>query len=190
MGAFYQDREFDASDIGAEVLAGSEFENCIFRGCAWAGTDLRKARFTDCLFDDCDLSNAKVEGASFRTVRFIGSKLLGVQFEACNPFLLALAFERCRLDYASFRGLVLKGAAFVSSQLHEADFSGADFSEATFSGSDLAGAVFDGTRLEGADLRDVRNLVLDPQRNRLRGARFSLDGLPGLLERHGIMVEG
>lgn len=190
MGAFYQDREFDAGDIGVEVLAGTEFESCTFRGCAWADADLRKARFTECLFQGCDLSNAKVDGTSFRTVRFTDCKLLGVQFEACNSFLLVLAFERCRLDYASFRNLVLKGAAFISCQMHESDFSGADLSEATFSGADMAGAVFDGTRLEGADLRDVRNLVLDPQRNRLRGARFSLDGLPGLLERHGIMVEG
>ena len=93
------------------------------------------------------------------------------------------------MDFASFRSLVLKGSRFTACSLVEADFSGTDLSKALFGDSDLAGAVFDDTKLEGADLRDARNFIIDPEKNRIKGALFALHGLPGLLMRYGIKVE-
>lgn len=186
---FHQNELFNATNLRPEEAVNAEFEHCVFRGLPWMDADLTKARFTDCRFEQCDLSNAAVKSTAFRTVEFAGCKLLGVQFEQCNTFLLALRFENCRLDFASFRALVLKGTQFNTCGLAEADFSGTDLSKAAFGDSDLAGAVFEGTNLEGADLRDARKFAIDPERNRIKGARFSLNVLPGLLMRHGITVE-
>ncbi|MBL7951413.1 MAG: pentapeptide repeat-containing protein [Flavobacteriales bacterium] len=185
----HQDRSFTGGELRHDEFAGSEFENCIFRSGQWMSADLAGARFSDCTFEQCDLSNAVVRGTGFRTVVFKGCKLLGVPFDQCNTFLLAMRFEHCRMDFASFRSLALKGARFASCSLVEADFSGTDLRKASFDDSDLAGAVFDETVLEEADLRAARDFIIDPDRNRIKGARFALDGLPGLLMRHGISVE-
>lgn len=185
----FEDRTFTGADLGADAFAGVAFEHCVFRSGQWMAADLRGARFSDCTFEQCDLSNALVDGTGFRTVRFNGCKLLGVQFERCNAFLLAMRFDHCRMDFASFRSLALKGAHFTACRLVEADFSSSDLGRAVFDGSDLSGAVFDKTNLEGADLRQARNFIIDPERNRIKGAHFALYGLPGLLMRYGIKVD-
>lgn len=184
----FEDRTFTGADLRPEAFTGIEFEHCTFRSGQWMAADLRHARFSDCIFEQCDLSNARVTGAGFRTVVFKGCKLLGVQFDQCNTFLLAMHFENCRLDLSSFRSLALRGARFTACSLVEADFSGSDLGKASFADSDLAGAIFDRTVLEGTDLREARNFTIDPEHNRVKGALFSLHGLPGLLMRYGIKV--
>lgn len=187
---YHEDRIFTAGELRQEDFAGAEFERCTFRSGPWMAADLRKAQFTECTFEQCDLSNAVVDGTGFRTVVFKGCKLLGVRFDRCHTFLLHLRFEQCRMDFASFRSLALKGTRFSGCTLVEADFSGAALSSAVFDDCDLAGTVFDGTDLTGADLREARNFIIDPENNRIKGARFALQGLPGLVVRYGIKVEG
>lgn len=190
MGVPIVDRTFTGGELSPDRLSGSEFERCTFRSCSWMAADLRGARFTDCVFEHCDLSNAQIRGTGFRNVRFNGCKLLGVPFDHCHTFLLALDLHECRLDYAVLRGLKLKGIRIIRCSLLETDLSSADLGQADLSGSDLTGAHFDGADLRGADLREARNFRIDPERTRVQGARFSLYGLPGLLARHGIRVEG
>ena len=190
MSAYHLDKTFTAAVLDLQEFRNAEFERCAFRSCPWSGADLSKARFSDCTFEACDLSNTTIVGTAFRTVHFKECKLLGVRFDTCNGFLLALSFERCQLDYSTFCGLDLKGTDFGNSRLVGVDLSGADLGTAVFNSADLTEAVFDGTKLEGADLRETRGLIIDPERNRLKGARISMDGLPGLLVRHGLVIEG
>lgn len=68
----------------------------------------------------------------------------------------------------------------------EADFTLADLGSANFQGSDLRGAVFSRTVLEKTDFRNAQGFRLDPELNRIKGARFDLNGLPGLLGKYGI----
>jgi len=70
----------------------------------------------------------------------------------------------------------------------EVDFSQSNLTEANFQGSDLSGAVFDQTTLVKADFRNAQNYRIDPEINRIKGARFDLDGLPGLLGKYGIKI--
>jgi uncharacterized protein YjbI with pentapeptide repeats len=186
---YHQDRTFAGAELPADQLANAEFEGCTFRQCAWSGVDLSHARFTDCAFEHCDLSTAITTNTAFRTVRFEGCKLLGLQFDRCSAFLFAVRFSQCRLDFASFRSVVLKNTLFSGCRLHEADFSGADLSGANLEDCDLSGAVFEATNLEKADLRTAHHFVIDPQRNRVKGARFSMNGLPGLLSGHRLVIE-
>ncbi|MCC7501219.1 MAG: pentapeptide repeat-containing protein [Flavobacteriales bacterium] len=187
--SYHQDRTFTGSDLPADQLANAEFEGCTFRQCAWGSVDLSNARFTDCVFEQCDLSTAITKNTAFRTVRFDGCKLLGLQFDRCSAFLFAVRFNQCRLDFASFRSVVLKKTTFSGCRLHEADFSGADLSGATLDDCDLAGAVFEGTNLEQTDFRTAHNFIIDPQQNRVKLARFSTSGLPGLLMRYQLVIE-
>jgi uncharacterized protein YjbI with pentapeptide repeats len=98
----HEDKVFNAAELPPEGFAGAEFERCTFRNGRWMEADLQKAIFTECTFEQCDLSNARVDRTGFRQVVFRGCKLIGVPFDRSHPFLLALRFEQCRLDFAIF----------------------------------------------------------------------------------------
>lgn len=172
----------------SDILVG-EYDACTFSNCNFATASFQQASFENCLFEDCDLSNIKVVKVNFQHVRFVRCKMLGIAFAAANSFLLELQLENCILDYCNFYKLPLKKSKFLQSRLREVDFSQANLSEASFKGSDLLGAVFDQTNLEKADFRDALHYRIAPELNAIKGARFDLTGLPGLLESYGIKVD-
>jgi uncharacterized protein YjbI with pentapeptide repeats len=115
--------------------------------------------------------------------------MLGLQFDHCNPFGLAFSFENCQLNHSTFFQLHLRKTVFKDCQLREIDFSEADLSNANFFDCDLSQAIFQNTNLEKADFRSSFNYVIDPENNRLKGARFSAAGISGLLEKYQIIIE-
>ncbi|MDX5435684.1 MAG: pentapeptide repeat-containing protein [Pontibacter sp.] len=179
---------FKATDFTEKSLPKGEYENCVFDGCVFQNSDLRGVVFIDCEFRNCDLSMANLLDAAFREVQFTGCKLLGLHFENCTKFLLSMSFEDSQLNLSSFYKLSLKGAKFKNCNLREADFSEADLTSATFSHCDLTGATFDHTTLEKADLRTSTNYAIDPGKNRIRKARFSLPEVIGLLSGYDIDI--
>lgn len=115
--------------------------------------------------------------------------MLGMHFEDCNDFLLAVRFQECSLDLSSFYRSPLKGTSFDACRFLQCDFTGTDLREAVFGSCNLEGAHFDGCKLQGADFRTAYNYSIDPERNQLKKARFSRGGLEGLLGTYGIIVE-
>jgi len=178
----------DTTFTKLKSLEKGEFESCVFTSCELASADISNRVFVDCEFVDCDLSLAKVYGSSFRDCVFRGCKLLGIRFESANPIGLSPRFERCLLAHASFQGRILKKIRFEDCLLTDVDFTASTLTEAVFDGCDLARATFEGTNLEKADFTSAVNVVLDPERNRLTNARFSLQGLPGLVAKYGVIV--
>jgi uncharacterized protein YjbI with pentapeptide repeats len=92
------------------------------------------------------------------------------------------------LDYTSFHGVQLSDAVFESSRLIDADLTEADLNGCVFKDCDLKGAQFERTNCEGTDFSTSVNILLDPEINRLKGAKFSLGSLPGLLYKHNIDI--
>jgi fluoroquinolone resistance protein len=180
---YTEGKEFKSIDFTEKGLPKGEYENCTFDSCVLAGCSLSGSVFIDCEFRNCDLSMANILDTAFREVQFAGCKLLGLHFESCNKFLLSMDFEGCQLNLSSFYKLSLK-----NSSLREADFAEADLTGATFSNCDLAGALFDHTVLEKADLRTSTNYSIDPEKNRIRKAKFSLPEVLGLLHKYEIDV--
>ena len=187
--ALVEDQTLTVSDIGTTGLLASEYSRCTFDKLDLKNANLNGKVFVDCIFRACDMSLAQLGRTSFRAVRFERCKLLGLRFDGCHAFLLSFSFEGCILDLASFQGLRLKGTNFNRSRMRETDLSNSDFTNSSFAGCDLGAAVFDGTTLEGADLRGALHYSIDPTINKVRKARFSLDGLAGLLDRTGIIIE-
>jgi fluoroquinolone resistance protein len=72
--------------------------------------------------------------------------------------------------------------------LIEIDLTESDLTSAVFDNCDLK-ATFDHTILEKADLRNSYNCTFDPENNRIKKAKFSLEGLAGLLGKYDIEVE-
>ncbi|MBC7446529.1 MAG: pentapeptide repeat-containing protein [Hymenobacteraceae bacterium] len=176
----------DAEQVRA---LGPVLETYHFVGCDLNAASLARLRFVDCLFDRCDLSNVNLSGTGLQNVAFTECKLLGVSFTGCQELLFGVHFDRCLLRYASFGGRKMVGTRFERCGLPEADFTNADLTGAVFAECDLTRAVFHDTRLVDADFRTATGYSLDPEANQLTGARFALAGLPGLLEKYGVVVE-
>jgi len=60
--------------------------------------------------------------------------------------------------------------------------------KAVFERCDLERAVFVNTQLQLADFSSAYNISLDPERNKLKGARFSTEGALSLLAKYGLEV--
>jgi len=58
--------------------------------------------FSECIFESCDFSNASLVGTGFREVKFKQCKMLGLNFEHCNNFLLDFQFEGCSYRFPLF----------------------------------------------------------------------------------------
>jgi uncharacterized protein YjbI with pentapeptide repeats len=178
----------DQHHTALTAIAPGEYDHCTFANCQLGNADLAGRIFSDCTFTDCDLTNAKLHETALKTVTFGGCKLLGLHFEDCRDFLFNAIFSGCILELATFRDWKLKETVFRHCQLLETDFTGADLQNASFDGCDLSRAIFERTDLRGTDFREAINYRFSPEDNRLRGAKFSVEGLPGLLAEYGIVV--
>lgn len=171
-------------------LLKGEYENCVFTNCDFSNTDLSDFKFIDCSFTSCNLSLAKLTNTAFRAVAFKDCKMLGLHFEKCHELGFSVSFENCNVSQSSFYRVKLKKTRFVKSQLHEVDFAECDLTGATFDQCDLLQALFENTIIEKTDFRTAFNFSIDPSNNRIKRARFSLSGLPGLLNKYDLDVEG
>lgn len=186
---YEQDKHFEGIDYTIKQLLAGDYENCSFTNCNFAETNLSKTTFIDCKFDHCNLSSANINGTSFQETVFSNCKLMGLRFEDCNQFLFTASFTNCILNLATFYKVKLKNTSFNNCSMQEVDFTEADLAAAEFNNCDLLHAVFDHSILEKADLRTAINFSIDPERNKLKKAKFSATALSGLLDKYELVIE-
>ncbi|MBL4624464.1 MAG: pentapeptide repeat-containing protein [Flavobacteriales bacterium] len=184
-----ENQEFNNVNFSEAPIKIKEFDCCTFTNCSFASTDLSGIQFIECEFTNCNLSMAILNNTSFKDIRFSSCKILGVNFTDCNPFLLDFNFADCLLNLSSFYQLKLKGITFSSCQLQEVDFTECDLTNARFYHSDLGRAIFENTIIEKADFRTAMSYSINPEINYIRKARFSTDGISGLLDNYDIDIE-
>ncbi len=187
---YHVDQEYDHIDFSDQSPLRSEFECCVFRGCNFAEADLSSCRFIDCEFIECDLSNARITEAVFRDLQFKECKVLGVTFERCKPLGFAISFHKCQLNHSTFFEMKLSHCSFTHCQLHSVDFGQAEMQGVTMTNCDLRETIFEGTNLQKADLTHSVNFIIDPELNRLKGAKFSLSQVTRLLDKYGLSIDG
>ncbi len=187
---YFEEEKYSGINYANELLEKGEYDNCEFTNCQMRELDLSGYIFADCLFKDCDLSMSTLLNTAFSNVKFMNCKLLGLQFDQCHAFMFSVRFELCQLNLSSFYQRKLKKGWFKDCQLHEVDFTEADLNKTIFDNCDLNSAIFDRTNLESADFRTSFNYTLDPDLNKVKKARFSLQGLPGLLGKYDLRIEG
>ena len=93
------------------------------------------------------------------------------------------------MDYCTFFGTKLNKTVFKKCSLRETDFTEANLSMAQFPESDLLGTIFSNTNLEKTDFRGATNLSIDPQYNKMKGAKLHSFQLEGLLYKYGLEIE-
>lgn len=185
----HTDKIFQQVDYSDKELRNREFVRCHFVGCDFSNSDLRTNDFEDCTFETCNLSMANLQGVGLRNIVFKECKIMGVDFSSLNKFMFSFSFENCQLDYSIFYKTTLKKMQFVKTSLREVDFSEANLSNSVFKECDLLGAVFSRTNLEKVDFRTSTNIILDPDLNKMKKARFTINQLEVLLFKYDLDVE-
>ncbi len=183
-----EDKLFERIDFTESKLIVDEYENCRFINCNFYAVSLLNITFRDCVFDSCDFSLSEMKNTTLNDIRFTECKLVGVQFEECNPFLFSVSFKNCVLKLAVFYKTKLKKTTFTNCNLEETDFTETDLTAAKFDNCDLSRAIFRKTILEKADFVSSFHYSIDPETNRITKARFSRSGIAGLLDKYRIEI--
>lgn len=187
MTIYKEDQRYDKQDY-TQGFEKAEYENCVFVSCNFQKGDIGGAVFTECRFEECDISLARLTGTAFRDCEFVNCKMLGLRFETCNQIGLSYRFRKVQLNHACFAGVKMRDTRFDECILEETDFTGADLSGSVFRETNLLNAHFEHTILEKCDFRTALYFTIDPEINRLKKAKFSPEGLIGLLGKYGIEV--
>lgn len=184
----FEDTVFTRESCSAGQLIQGEYAYCEFVQLDLSNRDLSGFHFVECIFRDCNLGMIKLHQSVLNTVKFTGCKLVGLHFEDCNKVLFSVSFSHCQLDLSSFFELKMKKTTFLHCSLRETDFTGTELSAAVFDHCDCTRAVFENTVLEKADFTTAVNYTIDPERNRIRKARFGTEGLSGLLHKYDLDI--
>lgn len=186
---YIDNQTFSKVDYKTHLLEKWEYEWCTFFQCDFLKSDISHIRFSDCEFIGCDLSMVKMIETSLQNVRFNECKLLWTEWKNCNAFLLEVSFEHCNLELSMFWGMKLKNTLFRNSDLREANFAQSNLAAAIFENCNLERVLFQKTNLEKANLLTSYGYTLDPEDNKIQGAKFSLEWLPGLLVKYNICIQ-
>lgn len=186
---YYDNQTFTGVDFANQTPVTSEFDGCVFKGCNFANCDFSGISLIDCKFDNCNLSLLKLSDAGLKNVLFIECKVIGVDFSLCDKLLFEVGFEQCSLEFAYFFGNKMKGVQFKNCKIKEANFSEADLTGSIFYKCDLENTIFDRTNLQRADFRTSINYQIDPLKNNIKKAKFSYQGVIGLLTNFDIEIE-
>ena len=185
---FFSDQSFRHQNYKETSLIKGEYMNCTFQHCNFENVHVSNIQFVECEFIDCNFSNAIVNDTAFREVVFRHCKMIGVPFHTCDPFLLKLSFEKCTIHLSSFYQVNLTNTIFKNCSLDEADFTEANLKGSELINCTLRATVFDRTNLENVDLSTSEQFEIDPEQNRVKGAKFSQENVAGLLVKHKIIV--
>ena len=186
---YFYEKIFNKIDFTKTPVPKGEYEECTFSNCDFSSADLSEIKFIETEFIDCNLSNAQLYKTAYQEVHFNGCKMLGLQWEACNGFGFAAHFDSCQLNHSSFYKVKLNRSSFVNSKLIGVDFTEADLKGVKLVKCELLNAVFENTILEKADFSGSVNYSIDPEMNKIRGAKFSLPEVVGLLNKYGIKID-
>ncbi|REE79897.1 uncharacterized protein YjbI with pentapeptide repeats [Lutibacter oceani] len=185
---YIESKEFTGIDYNLEAFTKAEYDNCTFINCNFSNLDLSNYQFVECSFIDCNLSLCILKNTGLKELHFEKCKMVGINFNEVDPFLLQLKFTNCQLNLASFYKLKLKNSVFKNCSLNETDFNETDLTNALFNNCDFKLAIFDKTILEKADLSSSFHYAIDPEKNNIKKAKFSKEGLAGLLEKHQLII--
>ncbi len=185
----FYDQLFDQTTGAPDQWAHQAFEKCVFRNLNLSKAVLANANFINCRFENCNLWLVVLAGAKLNEVDFVNCTLVSVDFEHCSTFGFFVSFQECQLDQSHFFGRNLKKTRFMDCSIKEARFINCDLTGAVFKHANLELAVFINNTLIQADFSTAYNITLDPEKNKMKKARFPLDELPGLLTKYELVVK-
>jgi uncharacterized protein YjbI with pentapeptide repeats len=103
--------------------------------------------------------------------------------------LFNVQFQDCILDYSSFANKKMPKTKFNSCSMKEVTFIGTNLTQSVFGNCNLDNAIFNDTILAGVDFTTAYNYKIDPEFNPMKKAKFSSQGIAGLLDKYDIKIE-
>ena len=186
---YYVDEEFENEDFSENEIFKVDFESCIFKSCNFSNSQIKNCDFNECKFENCNLGMMKLNNTSVREVEFINCKVVGVDFSVCNPFLFSMRCSNSHLDYSVFYALKMKNTIFNDCSLKEVDFTECDMQGSQFINCNMENSSFERTNLMKCDFTTSYNFNIDPESNKIKKAKFSINGLQGLLMKYNLDIE-
>lgn len=165
-----------------------EFANCTFENCDFQGADLSSYIFDNCTFKGCNLSLVKLHKTKLLKIILEESKAEGLRFEHCDTFAMSLHVKNCLLRSCTFAELNLSKVQFENANIIDCDFYQTKLMEASFTGCVLTGTMFNSCDLSKANFLDAIDYTIDPTQNQVKQAKFSSEGLAGLLRHLNIII--
>ena len=183
------DQEFKDINFEEKDIKYKEFENCTFYNCDFTKCTFQSVHFVDCNFFDCNFNDTKINYVSLRGVQFTKCNFTNVNFAMTDQVIYEFNFKDCLLDYAKFYALKLKKMQFINCSMISVDFMASDLTEAIFDNCNLRRAVFIDAIANKADFFTSYDYTIDPEKNKLKKAIFSTEGLKGLLEKYDLVIK-
>jgi uncharacterized protein YjbI with pentapeptide repeats len=183
------DQEFKDQIFDDTNTKFKDFENCTFYNCDFRNCTFQTVAFIDCNFFDCNFQETKVNYVSLRGVFFTRCNFTSVNFAMTDQVIYEFHFKDCLLDYSKFYALKLKKMQFINCSMISVDFMGSDLTEVLFDNCNLRRAVFINTIANKADFSTSYDYAFDPDKNKIKKAIFSTDGLKGLLEKYDLVIK-
>ncbi len=189
--AIAEDKNFESIDTGAfTTMAYGTYENCVFKNCDLSGARFDEVTFIDCRFEGCNLQGVSLFKTGLQNILYKDCQVQGVDLSRALDFLFAVNMHTCNATGVNCYKKKNKAARFTDCNLSEADFTEAELSDAVFENCNFNRAQFSFTNLKGADLRTSYNFIINPDENTLKKTRISVQGLPGLLTKYDLRIEG
>jgi fluoroquinolone resistance protein len=183
----FTDVVFESEDLQAADLGNREFVGCTFRGLNLQETRWDGCRMEDCFFQACDLTRVLPARLSLRGVEFTDCKLMGIDWTHVAPHP-DVSFIQCNLRYSSFVGASMRKTRFGKCVMDESNWVEVDLSGSVFEECRFSGTRFEGCNLERTKFPGCVDLVLDPGKNRVKGATIPLQSAVLLASSFGMRV--
>jgi fluoroquinolone resistance protein len=185
----FTDAVFEGDDLEAADLGNKELYGCTFRGLNLQQTRWDGSRLEDCVFQGCDLTRMLPARLSLRGVQFKDCKLMGIDWTHVAPHP-DVSFSQCNLRYSSFVDASMRKTEFRQTIMDEANWIQVDLGESRFEECRFSGTRFEGCNLERAKFPGCIDLILDPSKNRVKGASVPLQSAVLLASSFGMRVLG
>lgn len=189
MNNYIVDTQFKDNDFSFTPLAKGDYENCEFINCTFNELSLASFSFCECRFIRCHFNACPINKTSWREVTFAESKITGLHFEESNNPMVDITITDSTLELCSFNDMKLLRLIIKDSKLLECDFSNTHMESAQLLMCNFDKSIFENTHLVKANLKGSYNFYIDPDRNMVKQAVFSLQAIQGLLYKYQIILE-
>lgn len=187
------DATFSDLHYPSATIQNKVFENCKFINANFTEAKFIGCKFVDCEFKSCNLSAAQFDDSSFSEVTFYESKIIGVNWTKLKWPAIKLSspfqFYKSNISHSSFYSLELRELIIEACKAHDVDFRTADLTDANFVLTDFERSQFMHTTLYSADFTDAINYHIDPNKNDIRKAKFSMPDVINLLHHFEIEIQ-
>lgn len=187
-GQCFLEKKFDSDDFSKISVYSNEYEKCAFKNCNFTDASLVNLQFFDCEFINCNFTMTKLQKSGFKDCFFDGCKLIGINFGDCNKFMFSANYKDSIINFCFFNKNNIQKTRFEKCHIEETTFSESDLSEVLFENCDLSMSTFEKCNLTKTDFVSSRNYVFNPEENKIKKTKISVEGAIGLLGRFDLYI--